>query len=451
MKKYYFFFGEGSKVNQIICAIFINLPISAIASIAYLICIPGDFLMAFLSDWLGRKKALLFMSSMAVIAWVIKLSSLQTWALILARSFIGILMGGAYVTCPLYTKEISSDSVRGILGSFVILFHVSGNLFSYIIGDILSYRAILWVCLSIPAFHLVIFLLMPESPSYLVKHGKTEEAARVLAWLRCKNEKDISVQNELNQILKEKKADADSSNFAAKAIINDKILFRAFRIAIIVTLAREVCGAIPVLNFAGDIFENASKGTSLVLTPNQQAMMLGGVQLAGCVLASSIVEKTGRKPLLAVTSFVSGLSMCVLASWFVARAYMEVPAWIPVVTLCVCIFCDASGLQPCSVLLCGEMFSFKYRGTVFSVSMALASLLAFIQTMFFKQITVAIGEYVSFYFFGAICIAAAIYAVLVVPETKMRNIEEIHEDLMTRKEKELRAAAIGEKVETEAV
>lgn len=77
--------------------------------------------------------------------------------------------------------------------------------------------------------------------------------------------------------------------------MTDKILFRAFRIAMVIALAREVCGAVPVLNFAGEIFARASEGTGLVLTPNQQAMMLGAVQVAGSALASSVIEKTGRK------------------------------------------------------------------------------------------------------------------------------------------------------------
>lgn len=63
----------------------------------------------------------------------------------------------------------------------------------------------------------------------------------------------------------------------------------------VVALSREVCGAVPVLNFAGEIFTSASEGSGLALTGNQQAMMLGVVQVAGSALASSIVEKTGRR------------------------------------------------------------------------------------------------------------------------------------------------------------
>ncbi|RVE42010.1 hypothetical protein evm_013338 [Chilo suppressalis] len=158
-----------------------------------------------------------------------------------------------------------------------------------------------------------------------------------------------------------KQYEAEKAGFLSVTCkVSDRILCRAFIIAMIVTEAREVCGAIPVLSFAGDIFSMASKGSSLVLTPNQQAMMLGAVQVAGSALASSVVEKAGRKMLLVITTLVSGLSMCCLASWFLIRDMGSfAPAWIPIVTLCVCIFCDASGLQPVSMVLVGEIVSFK--------------------------------------------------------------------------------------------
>lgn len=63
----------------------------------------------------------------------------------------------------------------------------------------------------------------------------------------------------------------------------------------VVSLAREVCGAIPVMNFAGDIFKISSEGSGLVLTPNEQAMLLGTVQVIGSVIASGVVDAAGRK------------------------------------------------------------------------------------------------------------------------------------------------------------
>lgn len=45
--------------------------------------------------------------------------SLDIWALILARALVGIVMAGSSVTCPIYVKEISDDSIRGALGCLV--------------------------------------------------------------------------------------------------------------------------------------------------------------------------------------------------------------------------------------------------------------------------------------------------------------------------------------------
>ncbi|CAH0403093.1 unnamed protein product [Chilo suppressalis] len=469
MAKYYYFFSEGSTINQLICAVLINLPlfaygasigwlspmtlllqskdsptgrpltdseISWMASAAYLMCCPADFFMAFLGDRIGRKLSLLFVTSALVGCWVIKLASLQISAFIIARVLVGVNMAGCFVICPIYTKEISQDSIRGFLGSMLVLFQTSGNLFGYIMGDLLSYSTFLWVCLALPTVHLILFMMMPESPSFLLKRGNVEEATRVLAWLRCRDETDIEIKNEIDVMKKEQEKDMEGSTFLLKNILSDRILCRAFIIAMIVTEAREVCGAIPVLSFAGDIFSMASKGSSLVLTPNQQAMMLGAVQVAGSALASSVVEKAGRKMLLVITTLVSGLSMCCLASWFLIRDMGSfAPAWIPIVTLCVCIFCDASGLQPVSMVLVGEIVSFKYRGTVMAVTMAGASFSAFLQMLFFKPLATAIGVHVAFYFFFAICISAAVYVLVFVPETRNKTLDQIYDALKTKKEK----------------
>ncbi|XP_045495168.1 facilitated trehalose transporter Tret1-like [Colias croceus] len=459
----YGIFKEGSKVNQIICAFFINLPVFAygasigwmspmtlllqsdkslrgtpltdlevswMAAVAYLVCVPGDFIMALLGDHIGRKRTLMLISLANALTWIILLSSTEIWALILARALVGIAMAGSYVTCPIYTKEISDDNVRGVLGSLVVLFHTTGNLFLYIIGDYLSYNTILWICLMIPTFHLIVFMMMPETPSYLIKRGKAEEAGRVLAWLHSRKETHSSITNEIQLLQREQKNDEGSNKFLIKAIFKDKTLFQAFRIAMVLSLSREVCGAIPVLNFAGEIFAIASKENSLVLTPNQQAMLLGAIQVAGSALASCMIERTGRKFILFTTSLISGISMFVLASWFLAMDYaLILPNWVPIMTLCLCIFCDSGGLAPMTIVILGEIFSFKYRGTVMAVTMSTASLADFLQLLLFKPLANSIGIHASFYFFGLICVANAFYVLFWVPETKKRCLDDIYDDL----------------------
>ncbi|CAK1543403.1 unnamed protein product [Leptosia nina] len=457
-------FAIGSQINQIICAFLISVPIftygasigwmspmtlllqsehspkghpltdseiSWMASLPYLSCVPGTYLMAYIGDTLGRKATLLFMSAVSIAIWTLKLCSMNIWVFITARILVGIIMAGGCVTCPTYIKEISEDSIRGALGCWGALFTAVGNLFIYIIGDLLSYKDILYVMVSIPAVHFIVFLTMPETPSYLVKRGRLEDATRSLAWLRCRSTLDPLIQQELENLMKEQHVDEEKKQFMLKSIVTDKTLFKAFQIALIAAVSREVCGAVPVQNFAGDIFNLASQeGTGLVLSPNQQAMMLGAVQLAGSLLASNVVEKCGRKWLMLVTCLISGLSMCILATWFLIRDYdIMVSAWIPVLTLCVCIFCDAAGLMPISVVITGEIFSFKYRGTVLATAMAIASVADFFQLLFFKPLAKSIGVFSAFYFFGAMCLLTVIYVIFRIPETRNRTLQEIHEDL----------------------
>lgn len=83
-----------------------------------------------------------------------------------------------------------------------------------------------------------------------------------------------------------------------------------------------------------------------------------------------------------------------------------------------------------------------------AITMSAASLAAFTQTLFFKPLVNAVGVHVAFYFFGAVCLTTAFYVLLCVPETKKRNLEEIYEDLKTKKEKRLeKEKALGIKSE----
>ncbi|VVC99965.1 unnamed protein product [Leptidea sinapis] len=412
-----------------------DLEISWMASLPYIACVPGTYLMAFIGDKFGRKNACLFMSAVGTIIWILKLCSLNFWVFVVARTLVGITMAGSCVTCPTYIREISEDSIRGALGCWPSLFTAIGSLFAYIIGDLLSYNANLWIFTCIPALHFVVFLMMPESPSYLVRNGEMEKATNNLSWLRRHKTTDATIKQELDVIMKEQKKDEENKQLMLKNIVSDKILFKAFQISLMAALSRELCGAVPVLNFAGDIFNLASKeGTGLVISPNQQAMMLGVVQLCGTMLASSVVEKSGRKNLLLVTTLISGVSMCLIASWFLIRDYnIHSSAWVPVITLCLCIFCDAAGLMPLSVVITGEIFSYKYRGSVLATTMAIASVADFFQLLFFKPLANSVGVYAAFYFFGLMCLLTSLYVIVVVPETKNRPLEDIYDDLRPAK------------------
>lgn len=69
------------------------------------------------------------------------------------------------------------------------------------------------------------------------------------------------------------------------------------------------------------------------------------------------------QPLLGTTCLVSGIAMCVLGAWFFAQSHGASgdSSWLPVAALCLCIYCDAAGLQPVPFVIMTEMFTFQVR------------------------------------------------------------------------------------------
>ncbi|OWR50254.1 sugar transporter [Danaus plexippus plexippus] len=202
---------EGYKINQILCAILISIP-----AFSYGNSIGWMSPMTLLLQSQESPKGVPLTDLETI--WLLKLCSMNIWVFILARMLVGINMSGTCVTCPTYIKEISDNDIRGALGCWGTLFFTMGCLFSYIIGDLCSYRVILLILLTIPALHFVIFLTMPESPSYLLKKGKDEEASKVLMWLRCRKQYDFSIKEEMDYIKQEQQKDENQTAFLLKNI-----------------------------------------------------------------------------------------------------------------------------------------------------------------------------------------------------------------------------------------
>lgn len=408
--------------------------VSWMASIMFIFAPIAVFVYGAAADKFGRKNALLCASMPIALGWAVKLLSSHPIALIGGRALIGFGSGGGFVVCPLYVKEISEDSIRGMTGTFVIFSQTMGNLLVFILGDLLHFDTVLWILLAIPLVHFCILLRLPETPSYLIKCGRNEDTAKVLSWLRSVPEDDILISEEVNRLIIEQTT--CEPKFSPKLLFSDKTALKAFWVALIVNLAREFCGCIAVLVYASHIFAEAGKddGTRIALSANKQSILLAVVQIIGSFLACQLVDRTGRKPLLAVTSVVAGFSMCLLGVWFYSQgAGPSLPGWVPIVALCVCIFADAAGLQPLPFVIMTEMFTFQLRGTVATLIMAISLGTDFALLKLFAPLNTWIGYHFTFWIFSVVCLSNVFYLIFCVPETKMRSLEDIYADLEGKK------------------
>ncbi|XP_050671494.1 facilitated trehalose transporter Tret1-like [Leptidea sinapis] len=411
--------------------------ISWMTSVTYITAIVCGAPLGHLTDRYGRKIMTLVTTLSLIIYWQIKLICLEPWALILARGIAGIPSSACYIVLPIYLKEISDIDLRGAVGSLLILNRNIGYLASYVFADLLEVKTMLWMGLLVPTVMFFIFLVMPETPEYLVKQGKIEEAKAVLAWLRGVKATDRSVERDIDSIVKvDKQTQADAKS-VWKIIWSDKPTFKAFIITLVIKISQQFDGYLIVLIYASFVTEKAAETISLELSPNKQVMIIGVAQLVGSILATCIVEKTGRKLLLVSTSVAVGVGMLLLSGWFYfTSAGFWLPGWLPVAAMCICIFADAAGFQPISYIIITDLFTFQLRGTVSSFANICAKVSNFVQMKWFTIICELISIHWTFLFFAIVSFLAALYTVIYFPETRHKTVEEIYQKLEKRKDDE---------------
>lgn len=108
------------------------------------------------------------------ICWIVKILATKAAVLIVARAIAGIGYGATYVVVPMYIREISQDSIKGLLGTLIMSAQHIGVLVMYAMGSYLNYHTTLWIVLCFAIATFLLILLIPESPAFLVKIGKFE-------------------------------------------------------------------------------------------------------------------------------------------------------------------------------------------------------------------------------------------------------------------------------------
>lgn len=132
----------------------------------------------FLSERLGRKKFALITGIPHIISWLLIIFAGNPMHLYAARLTGGMGAAMTVFITPLYSSEISTEDIRGILGS-LLLFSVNvGTLFAYVTGAYLSYRLFASLSLLFSVSFIVIFSFMPETPVYLVRRNRMTEARK---------------------------------------------------------------------------------------------------------------------------------------------------------------------------------------------------------------------------------------------------------------------------------
>ena len=400
-----------------------NLQAGWAASCALVGCILGACVAGTLADHLGRRKVLLVSAVLFAVSAAGSAVPRNLTELVIARILGGIGIGIASMTSPLYIAEVSPARMRGRLVSvnqFAIIF---GMLVVYFVnarvarmGDDAWNVAVGWRWMFgsgiLPAVvFLALLFFVPESPRWLIKQDRPDEALAILARVGGSQEAPLEVARIQEAITHEGGSFAD--------------LFRPgmrlpLAIGVVLAILQQVTGINTVLYYAPEIFKKAGLMTTAAM---DFTVLVGVVNLVFTIVAIGVVDLLGRKPLLLIASAGMGISLFVLGTALNQRK-LEGPWVVGSVLVYVAAFAIAMG--PVVWVVMSEIFPTRIRGRAMSVATVCLWISCFLVSQFFLVMLQKLSGY-AFFVYGGMCVVAFVFVLACVPETKGKSLEEIEQ------------------------
>ncbi len=155
-----------------------------------------------------------------------------------------------------------------------------------------------------------------------------------------------------------------------------------------------------------------------------------------------LVDRSGRKPLMIASALISSVSVYALGAYFhleeqrcpdaipecadgTSHDLLRKLSWIPLVSLITFVFGMNVGLGPLPWMMNGEMYSEEAKSTSSALASATNWTTTFLVTKFSANITNAIMDSGTYFLYGSVCFACAVFVLVFVPETKGRSQEEL--------------------------
>ncbi|CAB3360091.1 Hypothetical predicted protein [Cloeon dipterum] len=157
---------------------------SWIASIHSIVTPMGSLLSGPLMERFGRRTTLLFSLVPSLMGWVAIYMSKTHAALLIGRCFTAITTGLSAPPALVLLAETADPKLRGFLVGAPSTSFSIGILMIYVLNSLLPWQMVALVAATVPFMAFASFFVLPESPLWLAKANKNNEAAIALTWLR---------------------------------------------------------------------------------------------------------------------------------------------------------------------------------------------------------------------------------------------------------------------------
>ncbi len=413
-----------------------------------------------LSNKLGRRKTILASGLLFAAGAILCSLAPNPWSLIAARFVLGIAVGMASFTAPLYLAEMAPQSVRGGMISMyqlmitigILMAFLSDTFFagmaqpetpmpvfssesaeldgryfkSFVLGVAHSsgaWRLMLGV-VALPA--LVMFvgvLFLPESPRWLFLNGMKDKAIAVFRRLHLD---DMEIHAEVMEIEESLKVPQKGWNL----FLSNPNFRRAVFLGVGLQIVQQLTGINVIMYYAPRIIEMAGFGST-----SQQmwgTVVIGLTNVLATFIAIAFVDRLGRKPIMYAGFVVMGLSLLSVGSIFhMGVEHNPTLGYTAAFALLLFIVGFAMSAGPIIWVLCSEIYPLSGRDFGITCSTGTNWIANAIVGMTFLTLVNGIGAGNTFLLYGALNVGFILFFLALVPETKGVSLEKIESNLLS--------------------
>lgn len=381
----------------------------------------GSILSGLLSDRYGRRRIILFASLIFCLGSLGSALSVNTAELVAFRIVLGVAVGFSSTLVPMYLSEIAPYQHRGALSSLNQLMITIGILAAYLINAVFANVGSGWRYMLgfavVPATVLFIgMFFLPESPRWLLKVGREEEAILILRRLR--GEEDIDW--EINQI-----NNANKQDRGGLKDLFSQWMKPALVIGVGLAFFQQIIGCNTVIYYTPTTIANTGFGKSASILAT---IVIGIVNMLVTIVAIRIIDKIGRKKLLVIGNI--GMSASLFIFWISSLMHFgsSVNAVLTVVFLGFYILFFGISWGPVMWVVLGEIFPLNVRGLGMGIGSLVNWLSNLIVSLTYPLLLEKLGTSL-FAVYAAVGILAILFVHRYVIETSGKSLERIELEL----------------------
>lgn len=393
-----------------------------------------------LSDRQGRRKNILWV---AVIFIFGALGTAVAWdmsSMIIARFILGLAVGCASVTVPIYISELARPAQRERLVTVNELMIVTGQFLAYSVNaSIVNFYPDMshnWrLMLAIPALPGALLwigmLVMPESPRFFVRKGQIDKAVAVLKTIRRPEE----VEQEIRDIQQVSQIGINHGRFVDE--LKRKWVLQLILIGLMIVLATRVTGVNTIMYYAPTVLKATGLGDAAAVTG---AVANGVVSILATLLGMLLIGRHSRRKMFFTGQIGVTLSLVLIGLSFKLFFHMETvdgvsglhanftgASYIILALMLVFLTFMQGWIAPVFCLMLAEIYPLRMRGLGMGFAVFGLWIFDFIIQSIFPILLNSYGGGMTFGFFAATNVIMLILLVKFLPETRGLTLEQIEQ------------------------